>query len=315
MNILVTGATGLVGSALTARLQQDESVNVLAPSRYQLDLLSQQSINQYLGSHKIDLIIHCAAKVGGIMANIKYPADFFHHNVMMNTMLVESAKNAGIFKMIVLNSGCVYANDYEPPHEEWAILLGKPHKDHAPYAYAKRLLNVQSQAYEKQYNMQIIVAILSNLYGPNDNFNLDDGHVMPSLIRKFVTAKHNGEKTVNVWGDGFPKRDFLFVDDLADALLILKEYCFCESPPIKTNVFNIGAGHAVTIRSVCQQIQSVLDMDCEVVWNYSKPNGQMEKYLDISRMKMLGWHPKTDLRQGIAITASWLEQNFDHIRQ
>lgn len=315
MNILITGATGMVGSALADRLKQDNALNILTPTRKELDLLSQDSIRQffqhyslYSNSH-IDFIFHCAAKVGGILANRKYPADFFYQNVLMNTLLVEASKNAGVRNMIVLNSGCVYANDYPPPHEEWAILLGQPNKNHAPYAYAKRLLNVQSQAYANQYGMKIIVAILSNLYGPRDNFHDEDSHVIPALIRKFYMAQQNHDTEVKVWGDGFPIRDFLFVDDLVDALVTLYHYSLDDNKVVQYDTFNIGSGQGLTIQQVCASIQQVLGYSAKIIWDTGKPNGQMEKYLDISRLKQLGWYPKTSLTQGLAKTIQWFDSH------
>ena len=289
--ILVTGGTGLVGSRF-------EGEDYLKIGSKNLDLLNQKDIENFLVSKNINGIIHCAARVGGVKGNMTYPGEFTYENLKMNTGIIEEARKAGINKLITFSSTCVFPDKVEYPLTPDKIHLGPPHSSNYGYAYAKRMAEIQMQSYREQYGVNYFSVIPCNIYGPADNYHLEDGHVLPSLIHKFHLADISGSD-VTIWGSGSPLREFLHVDDLADAVLLLLNN-YKEVEPV-----NIGVGEDLSIMELSNLVREVVGFVGQVHWDKTKPNGTPRKLLDVTKLKDLGWEPKIDLVQGITTTYKW----------
>jgi len=283
----------MVGSALVRRLRALGHTNVLAPTRAELDLLDSRAVQAYLAEHRPDYVFIAAAKVGGIQANNQFRAEFIHQNLVIETNLIHAAHLAGVQRLMFLGSSCIYPRDCPQPISEDYLLTGPLEPTNEPYAIAKIAGIKLCEAYNAQYGRQYVSVMPTNLYGPNDNYDLANSHVLPALLRKAHDAKLRGDASYTVWGSGRPMREFLYVDDLADACVHLMQRGY-DGPLV-----NIGTGQDVTIRELAETVMDVVGFEGEIVFDASKPDGTPRKLLDVSRLKALGWTAKTTLRKGV----------------
>ena len=291
--IFIAGHNGMVGSAIERKYRQEGFKNILTFSSKELDLRDQSSVNEFYKKQKPDFVILAAAKVGGIHANNKYKAEFIYDNLMIESNVIHFAYENNVKKLLFLGSSCIYPKHSPQPIKEEYLLSGYLEPTNKSYAIAKIAGIELCKSYREQYGCNFISVMPTNLYGTNDNYHLENSHVIPALLRKMILAKKNNDPFVTVWGSGKPKRDFLNVDDLADAcFLLMKEYN--EPEPI-----NIGSGHDISITQLIHIIREEIDYNCEVKFDTSKPDGTMLKLLDISKIKSLGWNPKIKIREGI----------------
>ena len=293
--IFVTGHRGMVGSALVRELQKGGYSDVMTAGRDALDLLDQVAVTAFLAEHKPDYIFIAAAKVGGIQANNVYRAEFLFQNLMIEANLIHGAHLAGVQRLMFLGSSCIYPRDCPQPIKEDYLLTGPLEQTNEPYALAKIIGIKLAESYNRQYGRRYISVMPTNLYGPNDNYDLANSHVLPALIRKAHEAKLRGDAEYVVWGSGTPRREFLYVDDLADACVHLMEQGY-DGPLV-----NIGTGVDVTIRELAETVMQVVGFEGRIVFDASKPDGTPRKLLDVSRLASMGWRFKHDLRQGIAL--------------
>ena len=293
--IYVAGHRGMVGSALVRRLQQAGYGNILTRTHAQLDLLNQAATHAFLAQEKPDFIFIAAAIVGGIHANNTFRADFIYQNLMVEANLIHGAWLAGVERLCFLGSSCIYPRDCPQPIKEESLLGGPLEQTNEPYAIAKIAGIKLCESYNRQHGTQYFSAMPTNLYGPNDNYDLANSHVLPALIRKAHEAKLRGDSELVVWGSGKPMREFLYVDDLADACVFLMEQGVTES------FFNIGTGTDVTIRELAETVMSAVGFSGRIMFDSTKPDGTPRKLLDVRRMSALGWRASTSLRDGIAL--------------
>ena len=297
--IFVAGHRGLVGSAVLRRLEAGGYANVLTATRAQLDLRDQAAVNRWFRDHRPRFVYLVAGTVGGIMANSTRPAEFIYDNLMIHGTVVEASYRSGVEKLLYLGSSCIYPRDADQPMTEDALLTGPLEPTNEPYAIAKIAGIKLCQSYRTQYGANFISAMPTNLYGPNDNFDLQSSHVLPALMRKFHDAKVNGVDEVEVWGTGNPKRELLHVDDLADACTFLMDQYEGEQH------INVGTGIDLSIRELAETVRDVVHPAAELVFDTSKPDGAPRKLLDVSRINALGWKATIELREGIASTYGW----------
>ena len=296
--IVVAGATGLAGSAIV-RAYQAKGAEVIPVSRKVVDLLDRQATFDFIKSTKPSLIVDAAAKVGGIGANNAYPVEFLADNIRIQNNLMEAAHAADVERFIFLGSSCIYPRDCAQPIKEEYLLTGPLEESNSAYAVAKIAGIELIKSYRKQYGRQWISLMPTNLYGPNDNFELQGSHVLPAFIRRFVEATEKGASVETLWGTGSPKREFLHVDDLAAAVVHLgTSYNAAEH-------LNIGTGEDLTIEELAELVAELAGFKGQIAWDSSKPDGTPRKVLDVSKAKALGWSPKISLRDGIASTISW----------
>lgn len=293
--IFVTGHRGMVGSAIVRRLQSAGYDQVITRGRQELDLLDQRAVHQFLAEQRPDYIFIAAAKVGGIQANNQYRADFLYQNLMIEANLIQGAHLAGVQRLMFLGSSCIYPRDCPQPIKEDYLLTGVLEATNEPYAIAKIAGIKLCESYNRQYGRHYVSVMPTNLYGPNDNYDLANSHVLPALLRKAHEAKLRGDAEYVVWGSGTPRREFLYVDDLADACVHLAEQGY-EGPLV-----NIGCGEDVTIAELAETVMSVVGFKGRIVYDASKPDGTPRKLLDVSRLSSLGWEAKTPLREGIGL--------------
>lgn len=293
--IYVAGHRGMVGSAIIRTLELNGYTNVLSQTRHELDLLDQNAVSGYLKKEQPDYIFIAAAKVGGIHANDIYRADFIYENLTIATNLIHGAHEANVQRLCFLGSSCIYPRDCLQPIKEEYLLTGALEQTNEPYAIAKIAGIKLCENYNRQYNRQYISAMPTNLYGPNDNYDLDTSHVLPALIRKVHEAKLRSEPFITVWGSGAPKREFLYVDDLARACVFLMEN-HCDDA-----LLNVGVGRDVTIKELAQMIMAEVGYKGDICFDSSKPDGTPRKLLDVSRLNALGWKPEIDLTHGISL--------------
>ena len=307
--IFVAGHGGLVGGAILRRLRQGGYENLLLARRAELDLRDQAAVNVWMTEHRPEYIFLVAGTVGGIMANSTRPAEFIYDNMMIHATVVHAAHLIGVSKLLYLGSSCIYPRNAQQPITEDELLTGLLEPTNEPYAIAKIAGIKLCQAYKRQYGCNFISAMPTNLYGPGDNFDLTSSHVLPAMIRKFDDAKREGRRAVEIWGTGSPMREFLHVDDLADACAYLMEHYEDESH------INVGTGDDLTIRALAEMVRDIVHPDAELVFDTSKPDGTPRKVLDVSRLTAVGWKPSIGLREGIEETYEWyLAQNPDEIR-
>ncbi len=292
--IYIAGHRGMVGSAIVRRLASAGYSNLLTRTHAELDLTNQAAVALFLDHEKPDYIFLAAAKVGGIHANNSYRAEFIYQNLMMEANIIHAAWQAGVQRLLFLGSSCIYPRDCPQPIEEEYLLTGPLEQTNEPYAIAKIAGIKLCENYNRQYGTQYVSAMPTNLYGPNDNYDLNSSHVLPALIRKAHEAKVRVDKELVVWGSGKPMREFLYVDDMADACVFLMEN------GISDGVFNVGTGEDVTIRELAETVMSVVGFNGEIVFDASKPDGTPRKLLNVDRMRQLGWEAQTSLRDGIA---------------
>ncbi len=293
--IFVAGHRGMVGSALVRKLQALGYTQVITRSRQELDLLNQQAVHDFMHAERPDYLFIAAAKVGGIQANNVYRADFIYQNLIIEANLIHSAHTAGVQRLMFLGSSCIYPKLAPQPLKEDYLLTGPLEPTNEPYAIAKIAGIKLCEAYNDQYGRQYISVMPTNLYGPNDNYDLNNSHVLPALIRKAHEAKQQGQASLTVWGSGTPMREFLYADDLADACVYLMETDY--SGPL----VNIGTGQDITIRQLAETIVKVVGFQGDLSFDASKPDGTPRKLMDVSRLSSLGWTAKTSLEDGIRL--------------
>jgi GDP-L-fucose synthase len=299
--IYIAGHRGLVGGAIVRRLQAEGYSNLLTRTHAQLDLLDQQAVNDFFEKEKPEYVFLAAAKVGGIGANSTYPADFIYQNMMIGFNVVHASYKNGVKKLLNLGSSCIYPKMAPQPLKEEYLLSGYLESTNDAYAVAKIAVIKLCNSYNRQYGTNFISVMPTNLYGPGDTYDIENGHVLPSMIKKFHDAKTSGSDKVILWGDGSPRREFLFNEDLAEALFFLIN---SKNASEIGEFVNIGTGVDITIKELAQLIERIvyadkLDKHCMTEWDTSKPNGTPQKLLDISRITALGFSPKTSLTEGI----------------
>lgn len=291
--IYIAGMYGMVGNAIARRLQAEGYRNVIGHSSKELDLTSQKAVFDFFREEKPDYVFLAAAKVGGIYANNTYPADFIYSNICIQTNIIHSAYIFRVKKLLFLGSSCIYPKLAEQPMRESSLLTGELEPTNEPYALAKIAGIKMCQAYNKQYHTSFISCMPTNLYGPNDNYDLMNAHVLPALIRKVHEAKVNKQPSFVVWGTGSPKREFLYVDDLAEAcIFLMNEY-------LQNDTINVGSGQEVSIKELALIVKEIVGYQGDLVFDHSKPDGTPRKLLEVSRLKAMGWYPKVELREGI----------------
>jgi GDP-L-fucose synthase len=291
--IYVAGHRGMVGSAIVRRLQSAGYNNLVMRTHAELDLISQTAVMEFMQQEKPDYIFLAAAKVGGIHANNTYRADFIYQNIMVQANIVQAAYQVGVERMLFLGSSCIYPRDCPQPIREEYLLTGPLEQTNEPYAIAKIAGVKLCESYNRQYGTAYISAMPTNLYGPNDHYDLNNSHVLPALIRKAHEAKQRGDKQLVVWGSGKPRREFMYVDDMAAACVFLMD------SDVRDGLFNVGLGTDVTIRELAETIMDVIGFKGEIVFDSSKPDGTPRKLLSTERLRSLGWEARTELREGI----------------
>ena len=303
--IYVAGHRGMVGSAIVRNLKHKGYTNIIGRSSKELNLMRQEEVEKFFELEKPDYVFLAAAKVGGIQANNTYPAEFIYNNLMIESNIIHSSYKVGVTKLLFLGSSCIYPKMAPQPIKEEYLLTDSLEPTNEAYAIAKIAGIELCKFYRRQYECDFISAMPTNLYGTNDNFDLETSHVMPALIRKFHEAKMNGAKEVVIWGTGKPKREFLYVDDLADACVHLMNNYSNEVH------VNVGTGEDVEIRELAQIIKEVVGYEGEIVNDLSKPDGTPRKLLDVSLLESTGWKYKIDLKNGIKQVYSWYCKNTD----
>ena len=304
MTIVVAGSTGLVGSAISRALT-GRGESVIGINRKVLDLLDRKATFEFITAAKPDLVIDAAAIVGGIGANNNFPVDFLSKNIQIQSNLMDAAHEANVERFVFLGSSCMYPRDCPQPIKEEYLLTGPLEQTNSAYAIAKIAGIELIRSYRKQYNKRWISLMPVNLYGPNDNFELSNSHVLPALINRFVTGNRLNSSTVTVWGSGKAKREFMHVDDLASAILLASENYDDDMH------LNIGIGEDLSISELAQMISRLSGFSGGIEWDRSKPDGTPRKVLDVSRIRRLGWEPKISLESGISSTISWFIENID----
>ena len=302
MKIYVAGHRGLVGSAIVRAIEASGNHSWMGKTHSELDLLDRKAVFAYVASEKPEAIIIAAAKVGGIHANNTFPVQFLTENLQIETNLMDAAHAAGIPRLLFLGSSCVYPKLAQQPIKEEYLLTGELEKTNEAYALAKISGLKLVQAYRRQYGHKWISAMPTNMYGPGDNFDLENSHVLPALVRKFHDAKTRGEGKVTLWGSGSPLREFLHADDLASACVFLLENYDDEV------AINVGTGKDISIKELAELIKEIVGFDGEIDWDRSKPDGTPRKLLDVSRITDLGWKPTISLEDGIRSTYEWYKE-------
>jgi len=301
--VCVTGGAGFLGSFLVEKLRQRGAEDIFVPLLQYYDLVQPESIRRMLDDARPDIILHLAAHVGGIGANRAHPAEFFYDNLMMGVQLMHQAYERGVEKFVALGTVCAYPKFTPVPFHEDDLWGGYPEETNAPYGLAKKMLLVQSQAYRDQYGFNSIFLLPVNLYGPRDNFDLNSSHVIPALIRKCIEAQEAGESEVVVWGDGSPTREFLYVEDAAEGILLAAEH-YNQSLPV-----NLGSGNEIAIKDLAEMIARLTGFSGKLVWDTDKPNGQPRRALDTTRAEqMFGFRAQTNFEEGLRRTIEWYRQ-------
>ncbi|MDQ7784957.1 MAG: GDP-L-fucose synthase [Desulfomonilaceae bacterium] len=306
--VFVPGSTGMVGSAIVRRLRRDDYPVETGPVP-RVDLCEQASVRRLFREMKPRWVFLAAAKVGGIKANSTYPADFIYRNLAIQTNVLHAAYESGVEKLLFLGSSCIYPKFADQPIKEEYLLTGPLEPTNEPYAVAKIAGIVMAQSYNRQYGTNFLSVMPTNLYGPNDNFDLEDSHVVPALLRKTHEAKTSGKEFVEVWGSGEVRREFLHVDDLADACVFLMENYDSG------DIINIGTGIDIAIRDLAMTIKDVVGFTGDIRFNTDMPDGTPRKLLDVSRLTALGWRPSMSFRQGLEATYRWYVENEHRIRK
>ena len=306
--IYIAGHTGLIGSAIVRKLRNDQYRNLITRYHYDLDLKRQTDVEAFFKNEKPDYVILAAARVGGIFANNTYPAEFIYENLMIQNNVIHSSFLNNVKKLLFFGSACSYPRDCPQPMRERHLLTGIPESTNEPYAVAKIAGIKMCQSYNKQYGTDYICALLTNAYGINDNFDPDDSHVIPSLIRKFHEAKLGHKKEVIIWGTGLPRREFIYADDAADASLFLLK--LSDGP----NLVNVGSGEEIRINELAIMVKNIVGFDGKIVFDESKPDGAPRKVLDGTIMESFKWKARTSLFEGIRETYHWYTRHNEGIR-
>ena len=301
--IYVAGSNGMVGSAIVRALKAKGYINIVVKSSKELDLKNQQAVHDFFNQEQPEYVFLAAAKVGGIHANNSYPATFIYDNLMIQSNVIQAAYDFNVKKLLFLGSSCIYPKFAPQPIKEEYLLTGSLEPTNEAYAIAKIAGLKMCQFYKQQYGCNFISAMPTNLFGVNDNFNLENSHVLPALLRKFIEAKQNNKQEVTIWGSGTPMREFLFVDDLAEACLFLME----NYNGIET--VNIGTGEDVSIKELAETIMKIVGFEGNLIFDASKPDGAPRKLLNVSKINTLGWKHQTNLEEGIQKTLNWIQKN------
>ena len=301
--IYIAGHRGMVGSAIERRLRQDGYENIVTQTSKELDLRNQQEVNEFFVAEKPDYVFLAAARVGGIVANNTYRADFIYENLMMEANIIHASYVNKVEKLLFLGSSCIYPKLAPQPLKEEYLLSGYLEHTNQPYAVAKIAGIELCDGYRAQYGCNFISAMPTNLYGPNDNYDLNKSHVLPALLRKFITAKRNNEPFVEIWGTGTPKREFLYVNDLADACL------FLMNNYNEKGLVNVGWGDDVTILELAQLVKKIIGYEGELKFDTSKPDGTPQKLMDVTKLRNLGWKASTTLEDGIKAVFNDIKDN------
>lgn len=316
--IFVAGHSGMVGSAIVRRLYALGYCNLVTVARNTLDLTDQHAVNHFFAAHQIDQVYLAAAKVGGIHANNTYPAEFIYENLMIESNIIHASHTHGVQKLMFLGSSCIYPKFADQPISEEALLTGQLEPTNEPYAIAKIAGIKLCESYNRQYGYDYRSAMPTNLYGPGDNFHPENSHVIPALIRRIHEAKHAQAPEVVIWGSGAPMREFLHVDDLADAVVHLQNISpqryANETQPMQSHI-NVGTGTDVTIRELATTLTKVVGYTGKLVFDTSKPDGTPRKLLNISRLQRLGWQAKIDLEEGLNDTYRWFQASQIKLRE
>jgi GDP-L-fucose synthase len=315
--IFVAGHRGMVGSAIVRQLEASGNTNIITRTRSELDLTNQQAVLEFFQAEKIDQVYLAAAKVGGIVANNTYPADFIYENLMIQCNIIHSAHLANIEQLLFLGSSCIYPKLAEQPMAETALLTGTLEETNEPYAVAKIAGIKLCESYNRQYGRDYRSVMPTNLYGAHDNFHPENSHVIPALLRRFHEAKSNGDKAVIAWGSGKPMREFLYVDDMADAsihVMNLDKSTYDENTEPMLSHINVGTGVDCTIKELVQTVAKVVDFKGLVTFDVTKPDGAPRKLMNVDRLKSLGWQYSVSLEYGLAMAYKWFLNNQDKFR-
>ncbi|MDA9070851.1 GDP-L-fucose synthase [Flavobacteriaceae bacterium] len=307
--IYIAGHKGMVGSAVWRALEKRGYTNLVGVSSKKLNLRNQQAVLDFYKEEKPSVVIDAAAKVGGILANKDYPYDFLMQNMQIQNNLIDGALDSGIEKFIFLGSSCIYPKLAPQPLKEEYLLTDSLESTNEWYAIAKISGVKACQAIRNQYGKDFVSLMPTNLYGYFDNFDLQSSHVLPAMLRKFHEAKINGNTPVKLWGSGTPMREFLFVDDMAEAVV------FALENKLPEYLYNIGSGKDITIKHLAETIQNVVGHKGDIIWDNSKPDGTPRKLLDVSKMKALGWHYSTNLKEGVEKTYQWFQENIKDLKK
>lgn len=307
--IYVAGSNGLVGSAIVRKLKRESHKNIMTFERKDLDLTIKEDVETMFRLYRPTYVFLAAARVGGIHANNTQSGEYFYDNLVIQTNVMEAARKSKVKKLVFLGSSCIYPKEADQPIKEEYLMTGPLEPTNSGYAVAKIAGIEMCKTYRKQYGSNFISVMPTNLYGPNDQFNIPGAHVLPAFIRRFHEAKRDGISQIELWGDGTPLREFMHVDDLADALyLLMQEYNSAQH-------INVGVGYDVPIKFLAKMIADIVGYEGETTYNREYPNGTMKKLLDSSKMKDLGWEPKISLEAGIKSTYEWFIENYDNIRK
>ena len=309
LKIYIAGHKGMVGSAIWNNLQKNGYVNLIGKSSKELDLKNQSLVNSFFESNKPDLVIDAAARVGGIFANNTYPYQFIMENMQIQNNLIDAAHKNDVKKFIFLGSSCIYPKFAEQPIKEEYLLTDSLEPTNEWYAIAKITGVKACEAIRKQFNKDFLSLMPTNLYGERDNFDLQSSHVLPAMIRKFHDAKENGNSPVTLWGTGNPMREFLHVDDLAEAVR------FTLENKLNDSLYNIGTGVDLTIKELAETVQKIVGHTGQIIWDSSKPDGTPKKQLNIDKIKKEGWQPKIELSVGIRRTYQWFLENIENYKE
>ena len=316
--IFVAGHKGMVGSALVRQLEQDATNQIITATRLELDLTNQQAVNDFFASHQIDQVYLAAAKVGGIHANNEYPAEFIFENLMIEANIINAAHKNDVQKLLFLGSSCIYPKLAAQPMREEALLTGQLEATNEPYAIAKIAGIKLCESYNRQYGRDYRCVMPTNLYGINDNFHPENSHVIPALIRRFHEAKLANSSVVDAWGTGTPMREFLYVDEMAEASIFVmnleSEAYKRETQPMLSHI-NVGTGVDCTIRELTEAVAKVVGYQGEIHWDGTKPDGTPRKLMDVKRLERLGWKSQVSLEDGLTRTYLWYLQNQDTFRR
>ncbi|PKD43285.1 GDP-L-fucose synthase family protein [Rhodohalobacter barkolensis] len=307
--IYIAGHNGMVGSAIKRKLESEGYTRLITSSSQDLDLRNQQDVRNFFDETKPEIVIDAAARVGGILANRDYPWQFLYENLEIQNNLISAAHENDIQKLIFLGSSCIYPKFADQPLKEYSLLTGSLEPTNEWYAIAKIAGVKMVEALRKQYDRDYVSLMPTNLYGPNDNFDLETSHVLPAMIRKFHDAKEAGHIPVGLWGTGSPKREFLHVDDVAAAVL------FSLTHDMQYDLYNVGTGKDITIKELALTVQSIVGHNGEIEWDTSKPDGTPRKLMDVSRLKDAGWTYSIDLEDGVRSTYEWFLDNIEDIKE
>ncbi|WP_340106410.1 GDP-L-fucose synthase family protein [Rhodohalobacter sp. 8-1] len=307
--IYIAGHRGMVGSAVVRKLEREGYQNLVYRKSSELDLKDQPAVKQFFEDEKPDFVVDAAARVGGIMANRDYPWQFLYENLEIQNNLIAAAHQHDVKRLIFLGSSCIYPKHANQPMQEESLLTGSLEPTNQWYAIAKIAGVKMVEALREQYDRDYVSLMPTNLYGPNDNFDLETSHVLPAMIRKFHDAKEAGHKPVTLWGSGSPMREFLHVDDVADAVY------FSLTNRMEYDLYNVGTGKDITIKHLAELIQNIVGHDGDVEWDTGKPDGTPRKLMDVNRMKEEGWEYSIELEEGIRMTYEWFLENIDDIKE